>query len=211
MTLDSSGTFGLARILWSRPETLAGTGFVASATVHSRFTLLKCPAGTNWYDPPTPRRRVAMTPNSLYVSRRVCLPPIVAATAFDILRLAAADCDEPSTWSLESPPALLVLNDMRLLPDDPTFPLRQVPGRLRATSGRRSYPVELEVTAWSGSRSEIAVRLVGRSVPLDDGWRQRRYLDLAHAAADHLAVTFETVVGAWHDDVAREAVAEAAR
>jgi hypothetical protein len=151
-----------------------------------------------------------MTPTSLYVSRRVCLAPIVAATAFDILGLAGAEAGEPTTWTLESPPALLVLNEMRLLPDHPTLPLRQAPGRLRATSGRRSYPVEVEVTAWSGSRSEIGVRLVGRSVPLDDGWRQRRYLDLAHAAADHLAVTFETVVDAWHDDVAREAAAQAA-
>jgi hypothetical protein len=137
---------------------------------------------------------------------------MVAATAFDILRLATADCDEPATWILESPPALLVLNEMRLLPPhDPTLSLRQAPGRLRARSGRRSYPVELEVSAWSGSRSEIGVRLVARSVPLDDGWRQRRYLDLAHATADHLAVTFETVVGAGPDDVAREAVAEAAQ
>ena len=151
-----------------------------------------------------------MTPTSLYVSRRVRLPPIVAATAFDILRLAGAEAGEPSMWTLASPPALLVLNDMRLLPDLPTLSLRQAPGRLRATSGRRSYPVELEVSAWSGWRSEIGVRLVGRSVPLDDGWRQRRYLDLAHAAADHLAVTFETVVDAWHDDVAREAAAQAA-
>jgi hypothetical protein len=152
-----------------------------------------------------------MTAPTLYVSRRVYLAPIVAATAFDILRLAGAEPDEPATWTLESPPALLVLNDMRLLPDHPTLPLRQAPGRLRATSGRRSYPVELEVTAWSGSRSEIGVRLVGRSVPLDDGWRQRRYLDLAHAIAERLAVTFEAVVGAWDDDVARGAVAQAAR
>ena len=152
-----------------------------------------------------------MTPTSLYVSRRVCLPPIVAATAFDILRLAGARADQPATWTLETPSALLVLNDVRPLPDHPTLPLRQAPGRLRSTSRRRSYPVEVEVTAWSGSRSEIGVRLVGRSVPLDDGWRQRRYLDVAHAAADHLAVTFETAVGAWHDDVAREALAHAAR
>jgi hypothetical protein len=67
------------------------------------------------------------------------------------------------------------------------------------------------VTAWSGSRTEIGVRPVGRSIPLDDGWRQRRYLDLAHAVADHLALTFEATVGAWDDDVAREAVAQAAR
>jgi hypothetical protein len=80
---------------------------------------------------------------------------------------------------------------MRLLPDHPTLPLRQAPGRLRATIGRRSCPVELEVTAWSGSRSEIGMRPVGRSIPLDEGWRQRRYLDLAHTVADHLAVTFE--------------------
>lgn len=152
-----------------------------------------------------------MTPTSLYVSRRVCLPPIVAATAFDILRLAGARADQPATWTLETPSALLVLNDVRHLPDHPTLPLRQAPGRLRSTSRRRSYPVEVEVTAWSGSRSEIGVRLVGRSVPLDDGWRQRRYLDLAHATADHLAVTFDTLVGAWTEEVARETVAQAAQ
>jgi hypothetical protein len=151
-----------------------------------------------------------MTAPTLYVSRRVCLPPIVAATALDVLHLAGAEPGEPTTWTLESPPALLVLNDMRLLPEHPTLPLRQAPGRLRATAGWRSYPVELEVTAWSGSRSEIGVRPVGRSIPLDDGWRQRHYLELAHAVADHFAVTFEAVVGAWDDDVAREAVAHAA-
>ena len=152
-----------------------------------------------------------MTAPTLYVSRRVWLPPIVAATAFDVLHLAAAEHGDPTMWTLESPRALLVLNEMRLLPDYPTLPLRQAPGRLRATSGRRSYPVELQVTAWSGSRTEIGVRTVGRSIPLDDGWRQRRYLDLAHAVADHLALTFEATVGAWDDDVAREAVAQAAR
>ena len=89
--------------------------------------------GYEWDDPPSPRRRVAMTAPTLYVSRRVCLPPIVAATAFDVLHLAAAEHGDPTMWTLESPRALLVLNEMRLLPDHPTLPLRQAPGRLRAT------------------------------------------------------------------------------
>ena len=152
-----------------------------------------------------------MTAPTLHVSRRVCLPPIVAATAFDVLHLAGAGHGEPTISTLESPTALLVLSDMRLLPDHPTLPLRQALGRLRATTGWRSYRVEVEVTAWSGSRSEIGVRPVGRSMPLEAGRRQRRYLDLAHAVADHLAVAVESVVGASEHDVAREAMAQVAR
>jgi hypothetical protein len=150
-----------------------------------------------------------MTITTLYVSRRVCLPPLVAATAFDVLHLAGADGGGSTTWTLGAPSAVLVLNGTKLLPDHPTLALRQASGRLRAMSGRRSYPVEVEVAAWSGLRSEIGVRLVGRSVPLDDGWRQRRYLGLAHAAADHLADALQAVITALDDDVATEAAAVA--
>ncbi len=144
---------------------------------------------------------------TLYTSRRVCLPPVVAATAFDALRLAHVDSPRSPSWSVVAPSAVLVLDSAGLLLDDSALALRQVVGRLSGPAGRRGFPVEVEVTAWSRLRSEVGVRPVGRWVRLDDGWRQQRYLRLAHALADHIAAALEGVVATWGDERAAEALA----
>jgi hypothetical protein len=146
-----------------------------------------------------------MTITTLYVSRRVCLPPLVAATAFDVVHLAHADGGDSSGWTIAAGSAQLALDGTNLVPDHPALPLRQAAGRLRGVPGYRSFPVELEVTPWSTTFSEVGVRAVGRSVPAEDGRRQRRYLELAGAAVDHVAVLLEAVA-AWDHDVLREAV-----
>jgi hypothetical protein len=46
----------------------------------------------------------------------------------------------------------------------PTAPLRSVRGKLRS-SGRRSWPVELELMAWSRTSSEVGLRFAGRRLP----------------------------------------------
>jgi hypothetical protein len=146
-----------------------------------------------------------MTITTLYVSRRVCLPPLVAATAFDVVYLAHADGGDSSSWTIAAGSAQLALNGTNLVPDHPALPLRQAAGRLRGGPGHRWFSVVLEVTPWSTLMSEVGVRAFGRSVPVEDGPRQRRYLDLAGAAVDHVAVLFEAVA-AWDRDVVREAV-----
>jgi hypothetical protein len=58
-------------------------------------------------------------------------------------------------------------------------------------------PVEVELTQWSKRRCEIGIRPNGRLAPVDDGWRQQRYLTLAVEAAEELALRLEAVVDGW--------------
>ena len=85
--------------------------------------------------------------------------------------------------------------------------MRRAEGRLRGPGVGRSFPVELELVAWSRETAEIRVRPRGRSVSLSDGRCQRRYFDLAIAMAEHLATTLEDVIAVWGYDVVRQATA----
>jgi len=147
---------------------------------------------------------VAIT--TLCISRHVCLPPLIAAAAFDAVHVAIADPAQPAAWAIVAPSAVLVARCADPLGGDSTLP-RHAVGRLRSRSGWRSFPVEVELTAWSDHHSEVTVRPSRRWVPVDGARRQRRFCVLAHAVADHLATSLEAVVGAWDGDVVAGATA----
>jgi hypothetical protein len=147
-----------------------------------------------------------MTTTTLYTSRPVGVPPVAAARAFDALRMANTSTNDPVTWTVVAPSATLVLKGAGLTTlEGPIAPLRQVPGRLQAPSGLRSFGVEVDLFAWSHLRSEIGVRPRGRAVPIVEGYGQRRYLGLAAPMAEHLAAAVEAVIGGWQQEVLTEA------
>jgi hypothetical protein len=142
---------------------------------------------------------MAMT--TLYTSRRVLLPPAVAVAAFDAVRIANAERTEAATWTVVAPSAVLVAQTADVPAGRSPLPRRHAAGRLRGRSGLGSFPVEVELTAWSHRHSEVGVRPCGRWVRLDDTRRQRRFCGLADEIASHLATGLEAVVGAWEGDV----------
>ncbi len=142
---------------------------------------------------------------TMYVSRRVRIPSHATTIVFD--GLLGADGTEGHR-SVVAPPAVLVLcGAPPVAPGGPLVPLRARTGRLRSAPGWRWFPVELELVAWSGRVAELGVRPRGRTARLADGRRQRRYLDLAVAVADHLAAELEAAFAAWERDVVAEAAA----
>jgi hypothetical protein len=146
-----------------------------------------------------------MTTTTLYITRRVSLPPRVAAAAFDAVSVANAE-RELTSWTVVAPSSVLVAKDCSLVgPEHWTLPIRRAEGRLRAPRRLGSYPVEVELVAWSREQAEVGVRPRGHWVPLADGPRQRRYFGLATAMAEHLAVTLEAAIAVWGYDVVRQA------
>jgi hypothetical protein len=64
-------------------------------------------------------------------------------------------------------------------------------GRLRERDGRRIAHVELEFGPWSDDATELLLRPASRRPQRWSGRQQRRYLGVAHAAADDLAAQLE--------------------
>lgn len=84
-----------------------------------------------------------------YVSRRVELPLRLAVDAFDrIVR------DDPDGSALGELPDAFVATPAVSLPGAG----RQLHGRLRTTRLGRGLPVELELTPWSRTQSELGLR-----------------------------------------------------
>ena len=132
---------------------------------------------------------------TLYVARPLQLPPLTAQAAFDgrVERTSPAEAGLP--WLVETASTRLRLlarphGDQR----GATWPLRRAPARLHDTRGRGAIPVEVEVAPWSAARCEIGIRPRGRTVPMTDGRRQRRYFALAVEAAEALAHVLEHAV-----------------
>jgi hypothetical protein len=86
---------------------------------------------------------------SWYVSRRVELPLSLAADAFDRV---VGHAHEAAT--LGALPDAFVAAPARSLPGAG----RQLHGRLRTAGLRRALPVELELTPWSHTESELGLR-----------------------------------------------------
>ena len=134
---------------------------------------------------------------TLYVNQPLNLPPLTAAAAFDAVREAFALPRAPDQWAIETASGQLRVLGTGVANRPGLYLLRQVPGRLRRQAGPRSMPVEVELTQWSRRRCEIGIRPNGRLAPVDDGWRQQRYLTLAVEAAEELALRLEAVVDGW--------------
>lgn len=132
---------------------------------------------------------------TLYVARRLDLPPLTAQAAFDAHR--GANGGDASTV-IETPTTQLWLEGAGLVDRVcRCAPLRQVPGRLRRRAALVSVPVEVEVTPWSDMQCEVGMRPCRRTVPLADCRRQRRYLDLAVEAVEGLVQMLENRVDDW--------------
>jgi len=140
---------------------------------------------------------------TLYVSRRVRVPCLAAATVFDELCAAGTIHGPGAALALHTPVAPSG-RDQALRRADGR--LRRADGRLRRAGSRRSFPVEVELTAWSHLDAAVGVRPVGRRPPLADGAAQRRYTALALAVADHVAGEIEAAFAGWE----RAALMEAA-
>ncbi|MEX0663409.1 MAG: hypothetical protein WD598_01410 [Acidimicrobiia bacterium] len=89
---------------------------------------------------------------------------------FQVIEFEVASLElDPVTW--------------RRGPGAAAAPFRQVRGRVKAT-GRRAWPVELELLPWSSTTCELGLRFSGRRLP--SGRRLDRYHE--HAAAAVSAV-----------------------
>jgi hypothetical protein len=123
-------------------------------------------------------------PTPWYVSRHVELPLGYAAAALD--DLVAQRRRDGSSSSPIHLTAALSARPTSSLPGT----ARQLHGRLRLPRSRRPVRVELELAAWSGSRSELGIRPVrppaGRAV---------RYWDTAAATLEQLTDELAAVSG----------------
>jgi len=141
---------------------------------------------------------------TLYVYRRVRMPAVAAAAAFDDL---IAEATQPR-GQFVAPTAVLKVRPPHDLPcHSPADALRAAEGRLSPFSGRGSLPVEVDLAPWSARETSIGIRPRGRLVPLADGRRQRRFVRLADAMALHLAGRLEAYATTWEREVVREAAA----
>jgi hypothetical protein len=148
-----------------------------------------------------------MATTTLYVSRRVPLPALAAAVAFD--ELCAPACGlEPAACTLVAPPARLRLRRPHgASGPDLLAPVRTSIGRLRRAPGGPGYAVEVGLTHWSAVGAEVGIRPRGGAAPLRDGRRQASYLALADRMVGHLAARLEAIAAGWEHDVVREAAA----
>jgi hypothetical protein len=135
---------------------------------------------------------------TLYVNRRLRIPPLTAQAAFDAhlegapIRSSRSRCvADTASGELQIDRAFITNGS------DPRFTLRQAPGHLVRGPGLARIAIEVEVTAWSDSCCEIGIRPRSRLIPLAEGRRQNRYLQFAAMAADELALRLETVVNTW--------------
>jgi hypothetical protein len=135
---------------------------------------------------------------TLYVAHHLELPPMTAVAAFDAHRDAASIGQTDERGVGETPGAKLRLTGS-CAPERsrPYTALRRTSGRLCHRRTLVSFPVEIEVSPWSGMRCEIGIRPRGRTVPMTDGWLRRRYLALAVDAAERLAHALERQVEDW--------------
>jgi hypothetical protein len=129
-------------------------------------------------------------PTTSYVSRVVGLPPGVARQVFDACRVDRQQRSAvPSRWTVSAGPVhRLELDGPGHTPaPDParSSAMRSCPGTLRSARVGGALHVELELNAWSGSRSELGLRFVGRRHP------PARQLAVAGAVVDALASELE--------------------
>jgi hypothetical protein len=135
---------------------------------------------------------------TLYVARPLELPPMTAVAAFDAHRDAASIADTDERGEAETHGARLRLTGSCAPERSRSYTaLRRTSGRLFHRRTLVSFPVEIEVSPWSGTRCEIGIRPRGRTVPTTDGWLQRRYIALAVDAAELLAHALERQVEDW--------------
>ncbi|MCU1374951.1 MAG: hypothetical protein JWO68_2237 [Actinomycetia bacterium] len=129
-------------------------------------------------------------PPTSYVSRVIALPPGVAQQVFDACRVDRQYRSAvPSRWTVPAGPSIRLELDGpgHTVAPDPTrsWALRACRGVLRSNRLVGPFDVELELNPWSGARSEIGLRLVGRKRP------SARYLAAAGAVVDGLASELE--------------------
>lgn len=127
----------------------------------------------------------ATLPTTSYVSRVLALPPGVARQVFDLGRVDRQHrSPDPDRWTVATGDHVLRVDGPGHVPQGSTL-LRSCPGSLRTGRFSAGVAVELELTAWSATRTEVALRLVRR--------RRARpgYLDAATACVDALASELE--------------------
>src|SRR4051812_16964594 len=112
-----------------------------------------------------------MLPPTSYVSRVVALPPGIAGQVFDAF---LADRQHHAALELHGPGTTGTPDLTR------SWAMRTVPGELRVAPLGGAFAVALELNPWSGGRTEVGVRLVGRRRPTT------RYLAAAGAVVDGL-------------------------
>jgi hypothetical protein len=129
-------------------------------------------------------------PRTSYVSRVIPLPPGVARQLFDACRVdrqyRSAD---PSRWTVPAGPThrLELHGPGHTVAADVTrsWALRSCPGTFRSARVGGTFAVELELNPWSGARSELGLRFVGRRRPTV------RAIGAAGAVVDALASELE--------------------
>ena len=127
-------------------------------------------------------------PSTSYVSRVLPLAIGVAEQVFDTC------CGDrqfrspvPTRWSVAAGPVhLLQLQaPVRAVPASRISASRLCRGELRAGRLRGRFAIELELSPWSRTESELGLRLLGRHRMPD------RYIDAANAVVDALASELE--------------------
>ena len=121
---------------------------------------------------------------TLYVSRRVDVPPLTAAAAFDAIceRVGGVDFG-------------VVIDAARCGPVR-GYAVRRARGRLRL--GRHAaVDVELDLTVSTTERCEVGLRPLGRAVPVVGGGKRDRYLEAAVTATGRLADAMAATVDTW--------------
>lgn len=124
---------------------------------------------------------------TFHVSRRVPVPPC------ELPALATAlGSPHRSEDALELGDAGFLVLDGPFVTMGCALPLTGAPASLTAAAtlqdrrGRRVCRVEVELSSWSHTASEVAVRPAARRPTSWSGRKQRRYFAGAHAAADVL-------------------------
>jgi hypothetical protein len=136
--------------------------------------------------------------STLYVARPLDLPPMTAVAAFDAHRDSASISETDKLCAGATPGAKLrFIASCGREQSWPYQALRCTSGRLHHRRTLVSFPVEVEVSPWSATRSEVGIRPRGRTVPVTDCWLQRRYIALAVGAAEELVHALERQVDDW--------------
>jgi hypothetical protein len=130
---------------------------------------------------------VKQVPNSSYIARVVDLPPSLAELAFDQRALRADGALDVSSGTFRS---YGVFHGPASTPEV-LHALRRAPGRLRPRAFGPSISVELELTPWSHSRTEVGLRYTGRSRP--GSLTQARYFKIGAEVVE----TVVTELAAW--------------
>ena len=112
-----------------------------------------------------------------HISRLVDLPPGLAREAFDLAARDLARGPAGAAWTIAVSAGRLDLCGNGILSGSrqPSWPYRQVTGRLRAPWMRKGLIVELELLPWSDTHTELGLGLPG-SAGLFGGRHERAYL-----------------------------------